>query len=94
MATVRSDLDSIIAHLPEVKAEVKAEAERRAARIRAVAAGHVDTGRFLASIKTATGDVDTVIYSDDPNALSINYGHQAPDGSHVEGIHAFEAGLS
>lgn len=94
MAELDRNLDSIIAHLPGVVDAVKAEAEQRAARIRAVASGHVDTGRFLDSIKTETGSTDTVIYSDDPNALSINYGHQAANGRMVPGVHAFEAGLT
>lgn len=93
MAELIRDLDAHIAHLPGVRAEVKRVAEERAARVRAVAAGQQDSGEFLRSIKTHTGDTDTIIYSDDPNALSKNYGHQAPNGRMVEGIHAFEAGL-
>lgn len=93
MAHLISNLDAYVAHLPEVVAQVAAEAEKRAARVRAVAAGQQDSGDFLRSIKTEHGDTDTVIYSDDPNALSKNYGHQAPNGRMVEGIHAFEAGL-
>lgn len=93
MAYLIPDLDSYIAHLPAVVAEVKKEAEQRAGRVRAVAAQQQDSGEFLRSIKTETGDTDTVIYSDDPNALSKNYGHQTPSGTMVEGVHAFEAAL-
>lgn len=94
MAQVNANVSSIVAHMPGVVAAVAAEGERRAGRVRAVAASRVRTGDFLGSIKTEQGDTDTVIYSDDPAALSINYGHQAPDGSRVEGVHAFEAGLT
>ena len=93
MARLIADLEAHVAHMPAVVAAVKTEAEKRAGRVRAVAAGHQDSGEFHRSIKTAHGDTDTVIYSDDPNALSKNYGHQAPNGTMVEGVHAFEAGL-
>lgn len=93
MASLDADLDSYVAHLPDVVTSVRREAEIRAARIRSVAAGHSDSGTFLASIKLQSGSTDTVIYSDDPNALSKNYGHQAANGRMVEGVHAFEAGL-
>ncbi|RKN40804.1 DUF5403 family protein [Streptomyces hoynatensis] len=94
MATLARNLDSIIAHMRGVVDAVADEAEERAARIRAVAAAHQRSGRFYASIKTAPRGPDTLIYSDDPAALSINYGHRAPDGRMVPGIHAFEAGLT
>jgi hypothetical protein len=93
VASLNPDLDSYIAHLPGVVAAVHREAEARAARVRAVAAGHSDSGAFLSSIKVEQGSTDTIIYSDDPNALSKNYGHQAANGRMVEGVHAFEAGL-
>lgn len=94
MAEVDRGLESYLAHLPEVRNEVRDAAEERADRIRAVAAAHRHTGAFAASIKTEPGTTDTVIYSDDPNVLSIEYGHQVPDGRFVEGIHAFQAGLA
>lgn len=94
MAEVYGGLESYLAHLPAVRAEVKAAAERRAAVVRAVGVAHLHTGDFAASVKTEPGATDTVIYSDDPNVLSIEYGHQARDGSFVEGIHAFQAGLA
>ncbi|MFH8926395.1 DUF5403 family protein [Streptomyces pristinaespiralis] len=93
MAELIRDLDAYIAHLPAVTDEVEKEAEKRADMVRAVAAAHQDSGDFLRSIKTEPGDTDTLIYSDDPAALSKNYGHQTPDGRQVEGVHAFEAGL-
>ena len=94
MAQLDSNIASIVAHMPGVVEAVSAEGERRAARVRAVAASRQHTGDFLRSIKTVDQSTDTVIYSDDPAAMSINYGHQAPDGTRVEGVHAFEAGLA
>ena len=93
MAELIPDLDAYIAHLPAVTDEVEKEAEKRADMVRAVAAVHQDSGDFLRSIKTERADVDTLIYSDDPAALSKNYGHQTSSGKQVEGVHAFEAGL-
>lgn len=94
MTSLDSNLNAIIAHMPDVVDAVAEEAETRAGRIRAVAARHQQSGRFLGSIKTTPRRPDTLIYSDDPAALSINYGHKAPDGTWVEGIHAFEAGMT
>lgn len=93
MAQLIRDLDAYLAHLPAVTTEVEREAEKRAGMVRAVAAGKQDSGDFLRSIKTEPGDTDTLIYSDDPAALSKNYGHQTPGGKQVEGVHAFEAAL-
>lgn len=94
MAELDRRLDAIVAHLPGVVDAVAADAEQRAGRIRAAAAAHRDTGRFYTSIRTARAGPDTIIYSDDPGALSINYGHQAANGRMVPGIHAFEAGMT
>lgn len=94
MAVLARNLDSIIAHMRGVVDAVAGEAGERADRIRAVAAAHRDSGRFYASIKTVRRGPDTLIYSDDPAALSINYGHRGPGGRMVPGIHAFEAGLA
>ncbi|MFM9595757.1 DUF5403 family protein [Streptomyces scabiei] len=94
MAQVDRDLESYLAHLPAVRAEIRSLAETRAARMRTVAATRQNTGDFARSFKVEHGSTDSVIYSDDPNALSKNYGHTAPDGTFVDGVHAFEAGIS
>ncbi|MGW2089671.1 DUF5403 family protein [Streptomyces sp. NPDC001880] len=94
MAEVDRNLDSYLAHLPAVRAEIRALAEGRVERMRAVAATRQDTGEFARSFKVESGATDCVIYSDDPNALSKNYGHTAPNGRLIDGVHAFEAGIS
>ena len=94
MAEVNRNLDSYIAHLPEVRAEVQALAESRAERMRSVADSRRRTGDFAGSFNVEHGATDSVIYSDDPHALSKNYGHTAPDGTFIDGVHAFEAGIS
>lgn len=94
MATVKRNLESYLAHLPEVRAEIRALAETRVERMRAVAEARQRTGDFARSLKVRHGATDSVIYSDDPHALSKNYGHTAPDGTFVDGVHAFEAGIS
>jgi len=94
VAQVNRNLESYLAHLPEVRAEVRSLAEDRADRMRSVAATRQDSGQFARSFKVHPGATDCVIYSDDPNALSKNYGHTAPNGTFVDGVHAFEAGIS
>ena len=94
MAEVDRNLESYLAHLPTVRAKIRALAEERAARMRAVASTRQQSGDFARSFKVEHGSTDSVVYSDDPNALSKNYGHTAPDGSFVDGVHAFEAGIS
>lgn len=94
MAEVDRNLESYLAHLPAVRTEIRALAEERAARMRTVAASRQKSGDFARSFKVEHGSTDSVIYSDDPNALSKNYGHTAPDGTFVGGVHALEAGIS
>lgn len=92
MATIRGDLDSVVAHLPAVKREVSAELDQRAARVAAVVAAHRKTGQL--SSTTTSGRTDSVVYLDDPVVVAINYGHWARDGlTWVSGIHAIEAAL-
>ena len=94
MAVVDRGLESYLAHLPEVRSEVRRLAEDRMARMVAVAATHNDSGEFSRSFRIVPGATDSLIVSDDPNALSKNYGHTAVNGRFVEGVHAFEAGIS
>ncbi|GAA3029173.1 hypothetical protein GCM10020229_45770 [Kitasatospora albolonga] len=95
MADVRLDLDDMVAHLPGVRAELTAEATKRAALVRAAAAPHVKTGRFLGSIKVTHGKLDAFVTIDDPDAAVKNYGgvnHRT--GKYQDGIHAIEKGLA
>lgn len=91
---LRRNLDSFVAHLPEVKAEVRDELNSRASRVRAVVEAHRLTGALASGMSVRTNITDSVVTLEDPAVMSINYGHMAPDGSWVEGIHAIEAGLS
>ncbi|MBA0054294.1 hypothetical protein E0L36_26615 [Streptomyces sp. AJS327] len=93
MATVRNDLDSVVAHMPEVKDAVHVELETRAARVRAVLQAHRHTGALAANTTVRTNLVDSTVTMEDPAVLSINYGHKAVNGRWVPGIHAIEAGL-
>lgn len=52
------------------------------------------TGDFRSSIKVErvpgrSGVTDRLIYSDDPGALSIEYGHEGPNGEWVAGHFPF-----
>ncbi|MEV3856063.1 DUF5403 family protein [Streptomyces sp. NPDC050095] len=86
------NLDRRIAHLPAVKAAVRAELERRAARVQAVVDAHRDTGALASSLSVETNTTDSTVSIADPFVLAINYGHTTPGGAFVEGIHAIEAG--
>ncbi|RKN09644.1 hypothetical protein D7319_11310 [Streptomyces radicis] len=94
MASVDPRLDSIVAHMPEVRAEVREELERRAARVRAVVAAHVATGALSRSLDVEVSNPDSTVSIADPAIISINYGHHTVNGVWVEGIHAIEAGLT
>ncbi|WP_152645188.1 DUF5403 family protein [Kitasatospora griseola] len=99
MAKVKKGLGRRIANFPGVNDAVKAEAERRAERVRLVASAHTKTGAFVRSIKVikAPGPHrrrDWLVAINDPNAKSINWGHiDRETGRPVRGIHAIEAGL-
>lgn len=92
MARVDRNLDARIAHLPSVRAAVRDELDARAARVQAVVDRHVRTGQLRASLRVETNATDSTVSIAHPLVLSINYGHAAPDGTWVEGIHAIEAG--
>ncbi|MEU7200268.1 DUF5403 family protein [Streptomyces sp. NPDC045470] len=93
MATVRADLNALVAHLPGVKREVRAVLDDRAARIAAVVEAHRHSGALARNVKVRTNRVDSTVTLEDPAVEAINYGHVAANGRWVEGIHAIEAGL-
>ncbi|MEV8056574.1 DUF5403 family protein [Streptomyces antimycoticus] len=93
MATVRRDLDSIVAHLPGVRSEVRKALDARAVRVRAVVEAHRRTGDLSSSLEVRTNITDSTVEISDPAVYAINYGHVARDGSWVPGIHAIEAAL-
>lgn len=89
MASVRRNLDRNIARTREVRTQVRAVADELLDAARARAAAHTDTGTFADSLKVERGRVDAEVVSDDPQALSKEFGHtDAKTGRHVAGIHA------
>jgi hypothetical protein len=82
-------------------AEMDVVAEALARRAREIAIAHSVTGNFFNSIDTAEirgkrGVTDRIVYTDDPAAVSIEFGHQTRLGkgihgprSYVEGLHIF-----
>jgi hypothetical protein len=93
LAYVRPNLDSLVAHMGPVKRVVRQELEGRAARVQAVVSAHRDTGALSSSLEVRTNITDSTVSIEDRAVHAINYGHVAPDGSWVEGIHAIEAAM-
>jgi uncharacterized protein DUF5403 len=88
MASVRQGLDKRLARLPQVLAELDQVAAEVLDTAKARAIAHRDTGRLANSLKVKRGRVDRRVESDDPNILSIEYGHTDPKtGKHVAGLH-------
>jgi hypothetical protein len=78
--------------------EMDAAAARIVGRIQAAAAGHNRTGDFASSLEVIAvpgkrGVTDRLIVSSDPNAVSIEFGHLARDGTtFVDGLHLMARG--
>jgi len=88
MASVRRGLDRRVARLPQVQAELDRVAGEVLDAVKVRANVHRDTGRLANSLKVERGRVDRRVESDDPNILSIEYGHTDPrTGHHVAGLH-------
>ncbi|HEX8626735.1 MAG TPA: DUF5403 family protein [Catenuloplanes sp.] len=89
MASVPRDLGRRVARLPEVRAHVRAVAERVLTAAKARAAAHSDSGTFADSLSVVRGRVDAQVESDDPHAVSKEFGHtEVRTGRQVPGIHA------
>lgn len=76
--------------------QMEARAKRVHGIARAEAAKHIDSGDYYNSIKIKRGRgrvKDWIIYSDDPLALSKEFGHAGPDKIWIEGVHAFGKAL-
>ncbi len=88
MATVRKGLDKRLARLPQVQAELDRVAGEVLDAAKTRAAAHRDTGQLAESLTVERGRVDRRVESDDPNILSIEYGHtDVKTGKHVAGLH-------
>lgn len=73
MASVRPNLDRMVAHMPGVRNEVSAEAQQVATRARALLAAHRHDGDSKIEVRRAGGS-DSIVSLVDPAAVSIEYG--------------------
>ncbi len=88
MATVRKGLGKRLARLPQVQAELDRVAGDVLDAANARAQAHRDSGQLADSLSVERGRVDRRVESDDPNILSIEYGHtDVKSGRHVAGLH-------
>jgi hypothetical protein len=85
MAQVNLTVDRLIAHMPEVILEVRKAADEIGLRAEGLFAAHDRPGGH--SIEVTHEKVDSLISLVGPAPLSVEYGHAAADGSHVEGLH-------
>lgn len=90
MASVVFNCDDIVAHLPGVKAEVRATANKGAARAEAVLQAHRYEGH--SRITVTTGSLDAFVNLDDTRgdhaAAAIEYGRSGGRGGATQGINA------
>ncbi|ASR77126.1 tail completion or Neck1 protein [Mycobacterium phage MyraDee] len=91
-------LHHVVVEIPGVKDEVHDEAESGARKAKARLARHRYQGQ--AKVTVTQGDVDSFINLEDPNALSIEFGHFVKgkfgnkDGTpkHVKGLYIITGG--
>lgn len=79
-----------VAKLPGVQAELDKGAQKVLVRAKTNAAAHFKTGAYSASLGVAVvpgkrGVKDRMVYSSDPAAVPIEFGHVAADGRVVQG---------
>lgn len=82
MATVYKGTGVKIARLPDIQTELDSAAAEILARAKTGAAQHADTKHYLNSLKVGStpgpsGVTDREVYSDDPAAVAIEFGHLA-----------------
>jgi Family of unknown function (DUF5403) len=80
MARVYLGADKAVALSAEVQVTLKAHAEELAARARTLAETHDDSGEYARSIHVEHGRVDWYVVSDDPNAVSKEFGRTGARG--------------
>lgn len=88
--SINRNASLIAARMAGESSAMDVAAERVANKARELARQHVETGHFEASIHTAKtpgrgGVTDRVAYTDDPAALSIEFGHVTSTGKRVPG---------
>lgn len=90
MAFVVANCDDIVAHLPGVRAEVRATAQKGAAKAEAVLAAHRYEGH--SRITVTTGSLDAFVNLDDTRgdhaAGAIEFGRSGGRGGATQGINA------
>lgn len=86
MAWVDPKIAAKVAHLPSVRAEVRAERDRIATRARSFFAGHDRPGGH--KITTQDDELDAMVSLEGPAPLALEFGHWTPDHKRfVDGIH-------
>ena len=86
MATVKPGVASIVAHMPEVKAAVRLERDKLAARAAGLFASHDNPGGH--HLTKENGSTDALVSLEGPAPLSVEFGHWTPDHkTHVAGLH-------
>jgi hypothetical protein len=85
MAEVDFDVNRYIAHMPALVVEVRKAADEFALKAEGLFAAHDRPGGH--SIEVTHDGIDSLISLVGPAPLSVEYGHAAADGSHVEGLH-------
>lgn len=90
MATVYANTDDIVAHLPGVKAEVYATAQKGAGRAEGILAAHRYEGH--SRITVTRGSLDAFVSLDDTRgdhaAAAIEFGRSGGRGGATQGVHA------
>lgn len=86
MAKVYKGVGIKLAKLPDIQTELDSAAAEILERAKTGAAQHADTKHYLNSLKMGStpgpsGVVDREVYSDDPAAIAIEFGHLA-EGTH------------
>lgn len=94
MASVSKNAGTLAAQIAGEMPEMDAAVAEVESAVKAEAARHRDTGHFEASISSGRtpgkkGVTDRLVWSDDPAAWSIEYGHRTPAGTEVPGKFIF-----
>lgn len=90
MAQVFAGVGTKLAKLPGLQPELDKAAGSILNRAKAHAAGRTDSGAYMSSLKVKAvpgkkGVKDREVYSDDPGAIPIEFGHISEGGKWVPG---------
>lgn len=90
---LRNDLEEVVAHLPGVTAAVHKEGAEIGTRAEGLLAAHRRTGAAHIEVDHSATDSFVSLVDGTPQrsgalpAVAIEYGHTAPDGTHVAGLY-------